>query len=154
MSGKVPWTWRSRWGHQRGPGSTCPGSSPCCAPMALSTFCWAVRLWRRVLPARSHPMPPSRPMPAIMQMVVQQRVGCSTRLDSDSGFAPKWQRARIPRVGMVQGLMVFPGLLGGKWTALALLNTPAFGASQRHDSQRKAKRPEPCRLGPESQQPG
>lgn len=41
VSGKVPWTWRSRWRHQRGPGSTCPGSSPRCAPMVLSTFCRA-----------------------------------------------------------------------------------------------------------------
>lgn len=49
-------------------------------PAQLSTFGRAGSLWGRALPASSCPMPPSRPVPAITWMVVQQTAHFSTGL--------------------------------------------------------------------------
>lgn len=63
---------------------------------APSTFSQAGPVWRRALPARLHPMPPSWAVPAIMWTVVQQRASCHMGLHPGSGFASKHGRAGCP----------------------------------------------------------
>lgn len=103
VSGKVPGAWCGRWRPGCGPGSRLP------SPHELSTFSRAGSLWGRALPASSGPLPPSRPVPAITRMVVQQTARVSAGPHPGVRGLRQNAGARGARVGTVQGRMTFPG---------------------------------------------